>query len=82
MSILNITHVSGTPFVTVYTECPCCKQVQSVVCKEEGLVKWQNGAYIQDALRELTPAQRELLITGICPKCWKMMNMDEEEDET
>jgi hypothetical protein len=55
--------------------------VQSVVCKEEGLVKWQNGAYIQDALRELTPAQRELLITGICPKCWKMMNMDEEEDE-
>ena len=77
--ILNIVHVTDTPFVTVYTECPCCHQVHSVLCKEEGLIKWQKGVCIQDALRELTPAQRELLITGVCYKCWKMMNTDDEE---
>lgn len=77
--ILNIMHVADTPFVTVYTECPYCKQVHSVLCPESGLVKWQEGELIQRALPELTGPQRELLITGTCQKCWNEIFPKEDE---
>lgn len=39
------------------------------------------GRRIQDAMPGLTPDQREMLISGTCPKCWDNMfgkEMDEE----
>lgn len=36
----------------------------------EQLETWQAGAYIQDAMPELEPAQREFLMTGITTQEW------------
>ena len=77
--ILNTARVGDTPFVTVYTECPYCHQVHSVLCRKEGLEKWQAGDYIQKALPDLTPSQRELLMTGTYQKCWNEMFKEEDE---
>ena len=48
----------------------------------ERLGKWERGQipFIQDAFFGLTPDQRELLITGICGKCFDGMFADEEND--
>jgi hypothetical protein len=37
---------------------------------EEQLEAWQSGTYIQDAMPELDPAQREFLMTGITADEW------------
>ena len=36
---------------------------------------------IQDAFPELSKEDRERLITGICPKCWKELFGDEDEED-
>lgn len=36
----------------------------------EQLNTWQSGAYIQDAMPELDPAQREFIMTGITADEW------------
>lgn len=36
----------------------------------EQLESWQAGAYIQDAMPELEPTQREFLMTGIIAEEW------------
>lgn len=37
---------------------------------EEQLTKWQRGVLIQDAIPNLTPEQREFIMTGITPASW------------
>lgn len=37
----------------------------------EQVTRWQGGELIQNAMPDLTPDQREFLITGITPKEWK-----------
>lgn len=36
----------------------------------EGLQRYFDGAYVQDAFPELTPGEREFIITGITPEEW------------
>jgi hypothetical protein len=43
----------------------------------EGLAAWQLGKHIQEALPNLTAAQRELLITGIPESMWDDMFSEE-----
>lgn len=31
---------------------------------------WKDGMLIQDAMPSLTKDDRELLLSGTCPKCW------------
>ena len=56
----------------VYTKpCVMCKMPAIVTDVDEtGYVAWQNGQNIQDALPELDPDQRELLMTGTHAHCW------------
>lgn len=44
----------------------------------EGLASWQLGIHIQDALPNLTAAERELLITGIPESMWDDIFKEEE----
>lgn len=32
---------------------------------------WKNGKHIQQAFPELSPDQREAMLTGTCPACWR-----------
>lgn len=51
--------------------CPFCGAPHYVACSAEGFEAWQNGELIQNALPELTPTEREQLISRICPECQK-----------
>lgn len=54
----------------VECKCPFCGNINSVELEESQWWNWQLGQHIQDAAPDLSPEEREMLISGICPKCW------------
>ena len=67
----------------VITTCPICNKEHSVHLTREQSYKYKDyldgKGHIQDLLPELSADNREMLITGICPKCWKELEEDEDE---
>ncbi len=56
--------------VCCITTCPMCRIENRVELTEKQFQDWQAGGLIQRVAPNLTADQRELLISGICPKCW------------
>lgn len=57
--------------ITINCTCPFCHKAHFVEVDYRSYISWQNGQLIQYAMPELTPTEREQLISGICPKCQK-----------
>lgn len=57
-------------FVQVHTQCPYCKESDSIVITIEQFHRIQSGELIQIVLSNRTPDEREQLISGTCPDCW------------
>ena len=59
----------------IETKCPCCERTHILKLtfeQHERYMKYVSGiGHIQDLLPELSDDDRERLITGICPECWK-----------
>ena len=49
--------------------CPFCGGDHAVKVNLAQYEAWQNGELIQNAMPDLTPTEREQLISGLCPKC-------------
>lgn len=62
----------------VETKCPLCNKVHYVECSEEGYKALQEGEFAQVALPDLSPEEREMLMSGICPQCWDLMFPEED----
>ena len=56
--------------ITLTSKCPFCGTERQKEFDEEQYRKYQAGAYIQDAMPDTSPDDREFLLTGICPDCW------------
>lgn len=50
--------------------CPFCGKKYTVKVPETGYKKWQEGTLIQLAMPDVSPEDRESLISGICTTCW------------
>lgn len=59
--------------------CPNCSQVIELPITEEELLSWDGRKHIQEQFPQLTPELREMLISGICPKCWNEIFPPEED---
>ena len=46
----------------------------------EQVAAWQNGVLIQDAMPELSPSDREFIMSGITQEEWEGLCPDELED--
>ena len=55
--------------ITVEIQCPFCGKLHSVKVKENHFLDWKNGELAQKAMPELSPTEREQLISRICPTC-------------
>ena len=53
--------------------CPFCGADHAVEVNLAQYEAWQNGELIQNAMPDLTPTEREQLISGLCPKCQAKM---------
>ena len=70
-----------TSYIIVPTTCPFCGHTTYIQCDKDAYDRWGEGMSIQDAMPDMTPEDREMLISGICPSCWDDMFGDEDEDE-
>jgi hypothetical protein len=65
--------------------CKYCGITYQILANRQDVEDWMSGSgYIQDLLAYLSPAERELLISGTCDNCWKNMfgqDFDVDEDE-
>ena len=65
--------------VCVFTTCPFCGRANEVEVNHMDYLDWQNGELAQDAFPYLSANEREMLISGCCPRCWSKMFWEEEE---
>ena len=64
----------------VAVPCKKCNGMNEIDVDFEKFIAWRSGKMlIQEALPELDADQRELLISGICPKCWDEMFPSDED---
>lgn len=54
----------------IKVKCMFCKEEHIIEAPVGGYDAWRNGKPIQDALPTLSADDRELLISGICGKCY------------
>jgi hypothetical protein len=61
--------------IVTYTtpECVVCGVSSDLQLDEEKLIQWHYGAHIQDVFSELTPSERELIVTGTHDECWDQL---------
>lgn len=60
--------------MTIYeiVECPFCGTNSVVEVDADGYFAWKyDGELIQNALPNLTPTEKEMLISGMCEDCQK-----------
>lgn len=70
-----------TSYIMVPTTCPFCGHTTYIQCDKDAYDRWGEGMSIQDAMPDMTPEDREMLISGICPSCWDdMFGEDEDAD--
>lgn len=62
-------------------QCSHCLRVYNLLVNPEDIIKWQAGAYIQDAMGYLSAGERELLLSRTCSSCFDDMFGSMEEDE-
>lgn len=62
-------------------QCRRCRVDVDVPATEEQLAKWRGGELIQRAMPNLTPGEREMLITGLCDPCFDEITKEPEEGE-
>jgi len=60
--------------------CYITGKMHSVIVPRDGYNAWQRGAFIQDALRDVSPETREFLISGVSPEGWNQLYPDKEEE--
>lgn len=65
--------------VCVGRKCPFCGEYHEVLVSEADFAAWQGGELVQNAFPYLSVDDREILVSGICPKCWAETFGEEDE---
>lgn len=64
--------------------CRMCRKSHILYLEDEAVERWQNGELIQHCFPQLRPAERELMISQTCEKCFHRMfsePWDNEDDD-
>ena len=68
--------------ITVEVRCPFCGYVSAVCVGAMDYADWERGGLAQNCFPYLAPFEREILISGLCPRCRdEVFGSDEDEDE-
>ena len=65
----------------IVTFCPICHDIAEIAVNDADYWDWKDGMLVQNAFPYLTAAERESLISGICPTCWNEMFSSEISDD-
>ena len=64
------TYDLNTGITVINCNCKECKKEVVLKVKTEHWNNYQAGEFIQSSLTELSTDERELLLSGMCGKCW------------
>ena len=64
----------------LHVSCRMCGEEHILTVTEEQFHNWQRGMKVQDAFPNMPAADRELLISRTCSKCWDKLFPEDEED--
>lgn len=56
--------------IEISKECNVCKHSITFSVSENGYKQFLKGTHVQKALPGVAAGLREMLLSGICPKCW------------
>ena len=59
--------------ITLKKQCHMCSKEFTIEVPTNGYFAWCSGERIQKAMSDVPPEERELLISGICGKCFDKM---------
>lgn len=66
--------------ITIKTKaCMVCQKSSLLQLDYDAVQKFEAGAFVQDAFPDMSPADREMLITGTHPDCWDKIFPEDEE---
>lgn len=68
------------PLYNLTVSCRRCDCVQTITAPVAGIMAWEAGEYIQEALPMLSAGEREMLISQTCDDCWTEMFGEPEDD--
>lgn len=68
--MVNIKNTPAPDAILVGRNCPFCGEYHEVMVSEADYAAWQGGELVQNAFPYLSADEREILISGVCPKCW------------
>lgn len=67
---------------STYTKkCTVCKEPKYILAHDKDIQSFLEGAHAQQVLPYLSPADRELLISGTCGDCWTKLFGNAADDE-
>lgn len=57
--------------IILQKHCVVCEKDHDVEVEQRQYLRWRSGEHAQDVWPNLTPVQRESIISGVCSqKCW------------
>lgn len=59
--------------------CRKCLRPVDIPVTDEAFRRWQNGALIQVAMRDVPAELREMFLSGYCPECFAALFPPEDE---
>lgn len=59
--------------VTITKDCIFCGKTNKTEMSAVEYMNWQMGDLLQVAAPRLSDNEREMIISGTCPKCWEKM---------
>lgn len=65
--------------IEITKECNVCKHSITFSVSENGYKQFLKGTHVQVALPGVAAGLREMLLSGICPKCWDELFKDDED---
>ena len=62
-------------------QCIKCMELHLLLVCPEDFAAWEGGELIQNAMPYLSADEREILISGICGRCFEEMYGEDDDDE-
>jgi hypothetical protein len=71
--------IHANDYLSLHVECVECHRTILILCTADEWDAYKHGLLIQDAFPNMSADEREMIISGICPKCWDVMFKEDDD---
>jgi hypothetical protein len=80
MPAIKEVREAGNPTKVIVTTHPCvvCNKSSEVKLDKDKFTRWINGEFAQNVWPEMSPGEREVLVSGTHDACWEQLMGDDD----